>query len=169
MSDQYDLDESDLSDIRALCDGDEDRMKTAIHLFNSQRAVSSGSNYRKVIIDFKKMCAESPGMSYGNFGLREAVKFITWAHEVKKGHSYLSYIRPALKTIEKIRNVHEENSVFSNELVNDMLKGGKRLASMRAGPVKKMEAVPMDAIRLALKIHVWDKAKDVTSINLPFF
>ena len=169
MADQYDLDESDLTDIRALCDGDESRVKVAVHLFNSQRAVSSGANYRNVIIDFKGICAESPNMSYSKFGLREVIKFITWAHETKKGSSYLSYIKPALRTIEKIRNVREEESVFSNELINDMLKGGKRLASMRAGPVKKMEAVPMDAIRLALKVHIWDKARDITSINLPFF
>ena len=169
MTDQYGLDEDDLHDIRLLCDGDENRMRTALHLFNNQRASSSGTNYRSVIKDFKQMCSESEGMSYKKFGLKEVVKFITWAHEAKKGHSYLSYIRPALKTIERIRNVSEDESVFSNEIVNDILKGGKRLANIRAGPVKKMDAVPMEAIRTAIKIHIWDKAQDVRSINLPYF
>ena len=169
MANHYEFDESDLNDIRELCDGDEGRLNIAVHLFNSQRAVSSGSNYRTVIIDFKNMCNESPNMSYKNFGLREVIKFITWAHEVKKGHSYLAYIKPALKTVERIRNIREENSVFANEIVNDMLKGSKRLASERAGPVKKMDAVPMEAIRLALTEHIWSRAHDVSSINLPFF
>ena len=73
-------------------------------------------------------------------------------------------LKPAIVKLLDIRNV-DKDTVFTT-MVDKLIQGGKREASERRPPVKKMEALAQECIEKGLKKYVWPYVEDVMKIDL---
>ena len=163
----YSLEPEDLDNISRLCHGNQESMDIALTLFNSQRATNTGIGYAGVIRQFKVFCQEQKDFSYENFGTKEVFGFIIQSYKVGKGKNFISYIKPAINTIETARGITREDSVFSNDTIRAVLAGAKRRAAEDAPLVKKMDELPLDCLKKGLMKHIWSKSVD--EINFVVF
>ena len=155
----YGLDPTDTDYFYRLCGGDEESVKVALTLFNSQRAVTTGKNYSHVIRDLKEFCVET-GSSYDLLEAKTIAQFVVRTYVKQKGKSYLAYIRPAIRTIEESRGIPAEQSVCNNVTIAAMIAGAKRRAAETAPPISKVDELPIDALKDGFKTYVWGQPVD---------
>ena len=163
----YGLGPEDENHFYAICEGDTEKVKTARLLFNSQRATNTGKNYKVVIQDFQDFCDTNKSYSYAFFGKKEIFNFIVSTHEKGKGRTYVSYIRPAISTLEAARGIAKEDSVFHDDTVVAMLAGAKRRAAELAPPIRKVDELPLECLKKGLQVFVW--ARDLQDIDFVTF
>ena len=163
----FGLEPSDTEQFAQVCSGDVEKTQTAMLLFNSFRAPGTSANYAHVIRDFRDFCFEDELLSYEEFGPKEVAQFLVHVYRQNKGKAYVSFIKPAITAIEAARRVPDHLSVFQDKAILRMIGGSVRLAAESAPPTKKVDALPMDALKNGLLTHVW--GKKVEDINFVIF
>ena len=153
----FGLEPSDTDQFARVCSGDVEKTQTAMLLFNSFRAPGTSANYANVIRDFREFCFEDELLSYEAFGPKEVAQFLVQAYQQKKGKAYISFIKPAISAIEAARRVPDHLSVFQDKAITRMIGGAVRLAAEAAPPTRKVDALPMAALKNGLLTHVWGK------------
>ena len=153
----FGFEKTDTDGFHRICSGDAEMTETALMLFNSYRAPTTSANYASVVRDFQHFCSNSERFNYDAFGPKEVAQFIIHAHNLKKGKTYMAYIKPAITAIEAARRTPDHRSVFCDKVVTRMLGGAIRRAAEIAPPTEKVDELPMDALKNGLLRYVWGK------------
>ena len=156
---QFDLRDEDLEAMKDIVGEDAELLKGARYLFNSQVAAGTITSYNRIIAEFRSFCDEDEELSYTNFSAREVGRFIVKNSTKSRGEAFWGALKPAIEALQKARNVAADNTAFTT-VVLSYLAGAKRRAAENRPPVKKMVALPEEALVKALEEYIYRYVPD---------
>lgn len=160
------LDQRDLAYTQEICKGNIEYEQVANLLFNSHQAKGTSKIYGQVIAKFREHCDSTDGYDYDNFGEAEVGSFVLRVAQENLSKNMIACIKPAIERLEVAKGV--KNTAFT-PLICKWLSGAKRLACEIEPQIKKMDPIPMEAIKKALKDHIWIHLRDIEQIDLKVF
>lgn len=161
---RYEMEEEELLFLKLITDGNLELQEAGKDMFIGHRAKGTMEGYNIVQKRFKTFCDETTGLSYKVLGIKEVSRYVIDCKIRKVPYSYWMKLKPAIVKLLDIRNV-DKDTVFTT-MVDKLIQGGKREASERRPPVKKMEALAQECIEKGLKKYVWPYVEDVMKIDL---
>ena len=156
---KFDLAEEDLEAMRDIAGEDAELLLEAKHLFNSQVAAGTITRYNRIIGEFRAFCDEDAELNYDNFSAREVGRFIVKNSTKGRGEAFWGAVKPAIEAVQKARNVAAENTAFTT-IVLSCLAGAKRRAAENRPSVRKMVALPEEALVKALDEYIYKHVPD---------
>ena len=157
---------TDLERTENICRGNIANINVANLLFNSQQAKGTSKAYGSIIAKFQEFCTTTEGCSYVNFGEKEVGGFVLEMVKQNLHKNTLACIKPAIERIERVKGI--KDTAFT-PLIISWLCGAKRLACEIEPRVKKMEAIPLEAIKKALREHIWVYVMEPEKIDFKIF
>ena len=156
---RFDLVEADLGAMKDLAGEDAELLRETKKLFDSQLASGTVDRYNRIIKEFRDFCDSDSGLSYKNFTEVEVGRFIVKNSSKNRGEAFWGAVKPALESVQKARNVQAGRTAFTT-MVLGCLAGAKRRAAENRPPVRKMIALPEEALNKALEVYIYEHVPD---------
>ena len=135
-------------------------------MFNSQQAKGTSKSYGYIIKKFRDHCDSSADYDYTNFGEVEVGSFVLNMVQANLSKNIIACIKPAIERLEVAKGVKE--TAFT-PLICKWLSGAKRLACEIEPMIKKMDPIPLEAIKKALREHIWIHVAHPERIDMKVF